>query len=80
MPYEQTTPGNTADWLRHAKSDFTLASQPPVPGILLEMLCFHAQQAVEKSLKAVLVHNNVRFPYAHSIANLITIIQEAGID
>ena len=26
------------------------------PEILLETLCFHAQQAVEKSIKAVLVH------------------------
>lgn len=37
-------------------------------------LCFHAQQTVEKSLKAILVHRGVEFPKIHSIARLIDLL------
>lgn len=36
-------------------------------GVMLEQLCFHAQQAVEKAFKAVLISLNVPFPRTHSI-------------
>ena len=55
MPLEPPTPGSPEDWLRHARSDLALAQQWQVPDVLLAALCFHAQQTVEKSLKAVLV-------------------------
>jgi len=55
MPPEVYAPGSPADWLRHAYSDLALASTMPLPQILLEQLCFHAQQAAEKALKAILV-------------------------
>jgi HEPN domain-containing protein len=42
--------------------------------VLLETLCFHAQQAVEKSLKAVLLHRGVAFPGMHSIERLIDLL------
>ena len=45
MPPEISAPGSPADWLRHAYSDLALARIVPVPQILLEQLCFHAQQA-----------------------------------
>ncbi|PKQ27761.1 MAG: DNA-binding protein, partial [Candidatus Anoxymicrobium japonicum] len=35
-------------------------------------LCFHAQQAVEKSIKAVLVHCGVEFSKVHNIDYLMT--------
>jgi HEPN domain-containing protein len=47
--------------------------------VFLEMLCFHAQQAVEKSIKAVLLANEIRFPYTHDVAKLISLVKEAGI-
>jgi HEPN domain-containing protein len=36
-----------------------------------ELLCFHAQQAVEKSLKAVLAYLNVPVPGTHNIEAII---------
>ena len=61
MPLEPPTPGSPEDWLRHARSDLALAQQWQVPDVLLAALCFHAQQTVEKSLKAVLVHVGALF-------------------
>ena len=52
---ETSAPGSPTDWLRHAYSDLALASITPSSQILLEQLCFHAQQAAEKALKAILV-------------------------
>lgn len=39
--------------------------------LLYEDLCFHAQQAAEKALKAVYVHHNWEFRYIHDLAELI---------
>lgn len=40
-------------------------------------LCFHAQQAVEKSLKAVLLATGIEFRRVHSIAYLISLLPPA---
>ena len=43
------------EWLGHALSDLKLAKLGKEdPDILPEQICFHAQQAVEKTFKAVL--------------------------
>jgi len=80
MQREPVEPGSPADWIRHAESDLAIASQPPPAGVLFETLCFHAQQAVEKSLKAVLISHNVEPPYTHDIAKLISAIEASGIE
>jgi HEPN domain-containing protein len=66
--------GSAEDWLRHAHSDLQLARLSPPPGVLLEGLCFHVQQAVEKALKAVLVAQNTPFPRTHSIGRLVGLL------
>lgn len=42
-------------------------------------LGFHAQQAVEKMMKAVLVHNDVTYERTHNIAYLLTLLDDAGL-
>jgi HEPN domain-containing protein len=79
MPPETYVPGSPDDWLRHARSDLLLARQQVPPEVLLAMLCFHAQQAVEKSLKAVLLAHGRVFPYTHDLAQLITLVKHAGL-
>ena len=79
MPPDLPIPGSPADWLRHARSDLALAQQRYDPAILLATVCFHIQQAVEKSIKAVLVQHGIAFPYTHDLARLITLVQGAGI-
>lgn len=49
-----------------------------IPGAYLEDLCFEAQQAAEKSIKAVLVRRNIAFPYVHDLARLLSLIENAG--
>ncbi|MEN6355978.1 MAG: HEPN domain-containing protein [Armatimonadota bacterium] len=80
MPHNPIEPGSAKDWLRHAASDLAVASEANIQGVLPQTLCFHAQQAVEKSLKAVLVHLGCEYPLTHVIARLITLIKQQGID
>ena len=67
-------PGSPADWLRFARSDLAIAQRPPEGAVLLEALCFHAQQAVEKSLKAVLLAEGICFPRTHSTRILLNLL------
>ena len=53
MPLHKQVPGSAADWLARAKSDLAIAKAPLPEGVNYEDLCFHAQQAAEKALKAV---------------------------
>jgi HEPN domain-containing protein len=79
MSPDQPEIGTPADWLRCARSDLALARIQRPTEVLLDALCFHAQQAVEKSLKAVLLSRGIHFPYTHDIARLITLVQQANI-
>jgi len=45
--------------------------------VLYNQLCFHAQQAAEKSIKAVLIHYGVEFRRAHDIDYLMTLLPSA---
>lgn len=76
MPHEEIEPGSPKDWLRHALSDLELAHIAPNEKILLEDLCFHAQQATEKALKAVLIANGIPFPKTHNIRTLLELLPQ----
>lgn len=71
MPPDAGNPGDPHEWLRHARSDLALAQVDRPEGVLLEGLCYHAQQAAEKALKAVLILNGIPSPYTHSIRALL---------
>jgi HEPN domain-containing protein len=43
-----------------------------------ELIGFHAQQAVEKSMKAVLAANGVKFPFIHDLGVLGELCEQAG--
>jgi HEPN domain-containing protein len=53
-----------------------LADAPEVPDVVLG---FHAQQAVEKLLKAVLAHRQVEYEFRHDIEYLGELIETAGL-
>jgi len=59
---ESGIPGSPSDWLRRARSDLALAKAPLPSGALYEDLCFHAQQAAEKAIKAVYRTREREFP------------------
>ena len=71
MAPERAEPGSPADWLRHARSDLAYATAPRPPGGLPEGLCFHAQQAAEKAIKAVLVAQGIAVPRTHNLTSLL---------
>jgi hypothetical protein len=53
-----------------------LSEDPQAPG---EIVFFHAQQAVEKMIKAVLALSGVRFRRSHDLAGLIDLARDNGI-
>ena len=77
MP-ERYPPEDPREWLNRAKSNLLLARAQST-GIYLEDLCFNAQQAVEKAIKALLIQHAVAFPYVHDIAQLLTLVEQAGL-
>jgi HEPN domain-containing protein len=44
------------------------------------ILGFHAQQAIEKWLKAVLADKGIDFEYTHDLRRLIELVEELGIN
>ena len=50
------------------------------PEIGTEILGFHAQQAAEKMLKAVLAYHQIRFPFTHRLTELIDSLKDSGLD
>jgi HEPN domain-containing protein len=74
MPPDASDPGSARRWVRYAEADLALAKVPLPPRGMHENLCFHAQQAVEKSLKAVLVLARIEVPNTHSIQRLVQLL------
>ena len=59
-------------WLAKARTDLTLASMILEKGPDMDpwVCCFHAQQAAEKSIKAVLVAQGTEPPFIHNLVAL----------
>ncbi len=67
-------------FLRKADQDMlVLKKWRSDPEISDEILGFHAQQAAEKMLKAVLASRSTDFPFTHRLADLIDTIIENGV-
>ena len=72
---------NPHAWIKRARSNLLLAEKGgTLKDILLEDLCFNAQQAAEKALKAVCVAKKIVFPKTHSLVRLFDILEENGIE
>lgn len=81
MGLECRDPSDPQEWLRRARSNFArAAAEPTDPEILLEDLCFDAQQAAEKAIKGVLVHRRIRFPKTHALADLFSLAANNGVE
>jgi HEPN domain-containing protein len=71
MPHDAGAP---SEWLDYAKSDLAMARVPLAPPMRLESLCFHAQQAAEKAVKAVLIEFGIQPPRVHDIRRLLDLL------
>jgi HEPN domain-containing protein len=66
-------------WIGRAEEDYVLArSSLRRKKPLLYGACFHAQQCVEKYLKAVLIVNKVMFPKTHDLVALNDLAKKSG--
>jgi HEPN domain-containing protein len=63
-------------WLRKAHTDLRVAEKLFEIGEEPWVIVFHAQQAVEKALKAYLVLNNKHFGKTHNLSRLIDLCIE----
>ena len=79
MLLERLPPDDPREWPNRAHSNLAKAQGgSKLREVYLEDLCFDAQQAAEKAIKAVLIHLHVRFPYVHDLARLLSLAEEAG--
>ena len=65
------------EWMNRARSSLLMAKNR-VPQVYLEDLCFEAQQAAEKAVKALMIKRGIDFPYVHDLARLLSLLKEAG--
>jgi len=66
--------------LRKARQDeFALEKLINDPASPDEILGFHAQQAVEKTLKAILELHEVRYPFIHDLKTLVDLLRKDKI-
>lgn len=62
------------EWLKKAEIDLKVIEHElklPQEEIVIEAVCFHAQQAVEKHLKAFLIHHKIQYKKTHNIDILL---------
>lgn len=76
-PPERFPPDDPREWLNRARGNLAKA-KVPVSGGYLEDLCFDAQQASEKAIKAVLIARHIDFPYTHDLSRLLTLLEAHG--
>jgi HEPN domain-containing protein len=65
-----------SEWVKKAENDlknaaYTLEMDDECP---TDTVCFHAQQVVEKYLKALLVFKGIPFPKSHNIEDIIALL------
>jgi len=66
----------TRDWLLSAEMDLRSIERMLDEEFLAPVACFHAQQCVEKSLKAILEEKGERPPKTHDILRLYGLVSE----
>jgi HEPN domain-containing protein len=77
MP-ERLPPSDPREWLNRARSCLAIA-RCYEPEIYLEDLCFQAQQAAEKAIKAVFIARSLPLPYIHDLADLLLRLEKSGL-
>ena len=76
--HERYPPDDPREWMNRARSNLQRA-RVRIPDVYIEDMCFDAQQATEKALKAVLMHRQIDFPFVHDIDHLILLLEEDGV-
>jgi HEPN domain-containing protein len=78
-PPEEVKQELVRQWLAKAEEDFAVAEHLLYSGTeFWGSIGFHAQQAVEKFIKAFLVHKQIEFRKTHDLEELLGLV--AGVD
>jgi hypothetical protein len=64
-----------AEWLSKADLDHRTAARLRAEDEFRDIVAFHAQQAVEKYLKALLTFHQIEFPKTHVIRRLLILLE-----
>ena len=64
------------DWLQRAESNLEIARRARGEKVFLEDLCFEAQQAAEKALKALLIYLSGDYPMVHAFTLLLERLEQ----
>lgn len=78
MP-DRYPPEDPREWMNRAYSNLAIATKDTNTGVYLEDLCYNAQQAAEKAIKAVFILYHIPFPYIHDMAALVTLLLNNNI-
>jgi len=78
MPANDRAIAVAREWVAKAENDLKNAAHTLEMGddCPTDTVCFHAQQCIEKYLKAVLVIKGIDFPKTHELAELVALAPE----
>jgi len=76
MPEDSRIATEVAKWVQKAEEDYCVASRltKDMDDYSVAAVCFHAQQAIEKYVKALLVTTGIHFRKTHEIEELINLL------
>ena len=74
-PPEQEIRLLVGEWIRKADLDFKTVVRLSPEGEFRDIVGFHAQQAAEKYLKALLTRHQIEFPKTHVIRRLLILLE-----
>src|SRR5262245_37094448 len=76
MPAPKAVLTVVREWIEKAENDLTAAAQILKLGKAAptDTVAFHAQQCVEKYLKAILVYRSIPFPKTHNIREVMALV------
>lgn len=65
-------------WIQKAENDLKNANHTMLMGdnCPFDTVCFHAQQSVEKYLKALLISKDTSFPKSHDLTELLSLLPD----
>jgi HEPN domain-containing protein len=66
----------TEEWLNRAKEDLDVAAEIIAKEHLTNMVAFHSQQAVEKTLKGIVEEFEIGFVKIHNLERLFHMVRE----
>lgn len=74
MPDPEALCEAAAEWLQWADADARVAAQLELSESFTPIVAYHAQQAVEKALKAICLYVQAPFVKTHDLATLLALV------